>query len=1151
MVRFLAVVLLSFLLSGCGGDSNSGSGFTSNSSGAGGPATSPTIAPTPIPSPQPSTSASPAASPQGPTATQITLNLVREANLRAYPGATKLARIRLKDATGRIVLGPLERTPGRIVLDGVPNTATLLELDYVIGETILGLARIPLNLTGAPLLIDDPDFTDVDRLTTLTLTPANLSLALGGTQQLAVNGTFSDGKTYNLTDSVRFASGNTTVAEASDLGLVEGRGVGDTQVTARLSRVTGAANVAVRPASITSLSVTPANATTAEGTQLTYAAQATLSDGSRQDVTDRVSWASSRPDVARFVRNSSDAEAVAPGTTEISATLSGLTGSTSLTVTGLAALKLEIAPVNSTIRRLSTQSLTVNATYPNGTVKDVTGLVAYSSSAPDIAPVSDFGRVFGNFPGQATITARLGALSVAANVTIDDSGTPGPAPVPVPQVRNSGRFLARALVIPQFPTPAEMYAVVRADFNGDGRADLASALWDSFGGSTNAVQIDLNLGAGRFDFTAATIYTVGTQPVALGAGDWDRDGDIDLASVNFMSDNVSILTNNGAGVFTVTGTVAVRNRPTAVAVADLDNDGDLDMAVTNRGPDNVSILRNNGAGTFTEAPPRPSVGAGARPAGLVAGDFFGNDGLIDLITVNPGTDNLSFLRNTGGGAFAPFTVLPLGAGTNPRSIAAGNFTADAFPDLMLPLRGPNFAVPLINDGAGSFIPGAPIPAPQPNAVATGDVNNDGFLDAVTALDGRQVLVSLGNGSGGFTTSAYPTGRNSIAVTVGDMNGDGRTDVVTADPGDANLSILQNIGAGVLQPFSLTVPNEPQGAVVADFNADGRLDSAAVISPGPGLAGSVGICSGNGDGTLGAPALLPVGLNPRDLVTADFNADGRPDLATVNRDSDDVSVLLNTGGAFAPAVAFPVGGNRPRGIVAADLDGDGRVDLAVTLGGPDRVVALRNTGGGLFGAPVTAFTLAGGANPQSILAADFNRDGLLDLATGNPGDSSLNVALNTGGLTFGAPVTLIALLDPAGLATGDYNGDGFLDLGIADQGGALYYYRGDGAGGFAVGIPDLVAVPPMLFGNPRALLTPDVDGDGRLDFITVCSVCRFLIVVRNLGGGTFSAPEYYEFPNGAGPKGLALGDLNGDLVPDLVLPSGNTLLQVVLGLRLLP
>jgi len=1146
MRHLLAVVLL-IVLTGCG-DSNSGSGFSGQSSGSTplpSPA-APVASVTPLPSPQPSPTASPTPGP-----TQITLNLIREANLRAYPGATQLVRIRLRNAEGRIIVGPLERTPGRIVLDGVPSAATLLELDYVIGETILGIARIPLNLTGAPLLIDDPDFTDADKLTTLTLTPGNVSLASGGTQQLAVNGTFSDGKTYTLTDSVRYGAQNATIAEASEQGLVRALAAGDTQVTARLSGITGAANVAVRPASITRITVSPANAVVATGAEVQYQAEATLSDSSRQDVTDRVTWASSRTDVARFLRTSTDVEAVGPGVTEISATLNNVTGATTLTVTGQAALRLEIAPINATFRRHTSLPLTVNATYPDGSVKDVTSVASYTSSVPENAPVSDFGSVFGQFPGKAVITARLGELSVETEVTVDDSAPPPtPVPTPTPVVRNSGRFLARALVIPAFPVFGEPYAVARADFNGDGRQDLATALWDSFSNTTNAVQIDLNQGGGRFDFTAAPNYAVGDQPAALGSGDFNNDGDVDLVSVNTMSDNVSILTNNGAGVFTVVN-VAVRNRPTAVAVADLDGDGDLDLAVTNRGPDNVSILRNNGAGVFSEGPPRPSVGAGARPAGIVAADFIGNDGLIDLVTVNPGTDNLSLLRNLGGGTFAPFTVVPavpLGGGTNPRSVTVGNFSADTIPDLVVGLRGTDQLQLLVNAGGGTFLPGGPpVAANQPNALATGDVNNDGFADVVAALQNQAVLVLLGS-AGGFPPAGitYPTGRQSSAVTVGDVNGDGRTDVVTADVGDSNLSVLQNIGAGVLTPTTVTVAGaEAQDSVVADFNGDGRMDTATVNSTGAGVPGSVMVHPGNGDGTLGAPVNLGVGLNPRALVTADFNGDGRPDLATTDRDSDGCSVFLGTAGGFAPVAFYPTG-NRPRGLTAADLDGDGRVDLAVTRGGGDTVVTLRNTGGGVFGAAVPAFALPG-SNPQSILAADFNKDGRLDLATGNPGDGSVSLSLNAGGMTFGAPVSASFGIDPAGIQAGDYDADGNLDIGVADQVGVLYYYPGDGAGGLNVPVP--VATPPFLFGNPRALLTPDVDGDGRLDFITVCSLCRFLIVVRNLGGGTFAAPEYYEFPAGAGPRGLASGDLNGDLVPDLVLPSGNPFLQVVLGLRL--
>lgn len=1122
MVRFLGIVLLVLLLGGCG--------ETSSSTVTGtvpGPAPFPSAAASALPSPLASPSpGNPASSPSpGPSTAQVTLNLIREANLRAYPGATQLVRLRARNAQNATVFGPLERQPGRFTIE-LPVTATVLELDYVIGETILGIARIPLSLTGAPVLINDPDFTDVDKLTTLTVTPANVSLPPLATRQLQVTGSFSDGHSYDVTSSVRYSS-SSDVASVSDAGLVTADKPGAANVTARLSGITGSARVEVPSANITAITVTPKDILVPTGTALKYQAVADFQDGTHAEVTSRVSWSSSRADVARFDLNQLEVTTLTPGTTQISASLQNVTGSTSLTVTGVAASKLEVFPANKTIRRLNQLGLTVRATYPDGTTKDVTTEAAYASSAPEIAPVSNAGTVFGAFPGTASITARLGDLAATANITVDDSGVPGPLPTPViPTVRATGRFLARALVVPSGPGAGPV-ALVRADLNGDGQPDLAAA-----NSLSSNVQVNFNLGSGRFDFGTGLNYPTGSTPMGLAAGDFDKDGDIDLVTTNFNADTITLLFNDGTGVFTSPADVAVRNKPSAVAVADLNGDGNLDLAVANQGPDNISILLGNGAGVFTPDG-RPSLPAGAKPQGIVAGNFVG-DGRIDLITVNPGGETYSVLRNTGGTGAARFAVSTFATpGTNPRSVAAGDLNRDGLLDLVIAVRGSNQVVPLLNSALG-FIPGPGIAGARPNAVAIGDVNNDGFLDVAAALDGGNVLVATGDGSGFFlTTATYAAGRTPNDVVLGDLNGDGKTDAATADTGDDNLSVEQNIGSGVLQPVRVALPAQPRTAVVADFNGDGFNDSAVASAP----ANVVAILTGAGNGSLTPSAAIPVGLQPLDMVTADFNADGRADLATANRDSDTVSIILNTGGGtFAPAANFPVG-NRPRGLCVVDYNGDGRPDLAVANRGSDTVTILNGDG-----STAATLTVGPGSNPSCIVSGDFNGDGRADLATLDEGPPGVSVFLNTGGaFTLFTAISLPP--SPSWMSTADYTGDGILDLALSFNAiGILAVLPGDGAGNFNFSIAPVF----LPVGNPEYVLSLDANGDGLPDMISVCTNCKFLIVALNQGGGTFALfPDYYELPNG--PRTIAAGDLNGDRVPDLVLPSENSFLTLVLGL----
>ena len=187
----------------------------------------------------------------------------------------------------------------------------------------------------------------------------------------------------------------------------------------------------------------------------------------------------------------------------------------------------------------------------------------------------------------------------------------------------------------------------------------------------------------------------------------------------------------------------------------------------------------------------------------------------------------------------------------------------------------------------------------PEGVAVGDFNGDGKLDAIVASGGSTMYpgagltVSLGNADGTFTQangSPIPVGQYLSAISTGDFNGDGKLDIAATDStGNAVIILLGNGDGTFGAPTTMPVGSGPTAIVAGDFNSDGKLD-LAVANYG---AGTVTLLLGNGDGTFTAAPGSPysVGAFPFQIAAADFNGDGKLDLATANLSAGTVSVLL--------------------------------------------------------------------------------------------------------------------------------------------------------------------------------------------------------------------------------------------------------------------
>lgn len=326
------------------------------------------------------------------------------------------------------------------------------------------------------------------------------------------------------------------------------------------------------------------------------------------------------------------------------------------------------------------------------------------------------------------------------------------------------------------------------------------------------------------------------------------------------------------------------------------------------------------------------------------------------------------------------------------------------------------------------------------------------------------------------------------VLAGDFNGDGKLDLATTNfnVGNANsVCILLGRGDGSFDtPICYTGTEWWSAPVAADFNGDGKLDLAVPDSFG----NTVAIFLGNGDGTLQAPHTFATSLNPVTVVAADFNGDGKLDLAVANGGNasgapGSVSILLGNGdGTFQKRVDYSAN-TLVNGLTIGDFNGDGKLDLATVdlgLDGTSSSFCIQlGHGDGSFESPACPST--GTQNWQSPIAADFNGDGRLDLAMAASDNAYNSVAifLGNGDGTFQTGVSYSTGVEPVNLAAADFNADGKLDLAVANASSrTLSVLLGNGDGTFQN--PVDLATSQNSIGVPGPLVAADFDQNGEPD-----------------------------------------------------------------------
>ena len=656
--------------------------------------------------------------------------------------------------------------------------------------------------------------------------------------------------------------------------------------------------------------------------------------------------------------------------------------------------------------------------------------------------------------------------------------------------------------------------IVVADFNKDGLKDVAITNTGDYWEGNN-IAVYFNKGGGTFGLPA--YYTVGAGPVGIVAADFDNDGDADLAVSNYRAApaTISLLTNKGDGTFNTAVNFLSGNTPYKISAGKINNDNLIDIVVANEGQ-KMNILFNGGNNDFSnrvEKTVQPIIWSTDINANVEIADL-DNDNDNDILyssgsTWNGNNGEIALFRNQGNGAFG-----------SPQMIELAPFTSGAID------------------------------------MDVADLNGDGWKDIAGANfsgrtgDGFQLV--LNDGTGNFLPAVVkPCGQSTYALTTADVDKDNRIDVVTVDWYSLQVTVHKNLGKAIFPvPVLYNTNNGVPGSLdAADIDGDGDLDVVSSASSIAAVGVKVTVQKNNGNGTFTPGVAYSIRGGGVQAKFRDLNGDGKPDLlfaTAISSPPYDFHTAINNGdGTFGSRQTWSMNACGWSDIDAFDLDNDGDKDVVITewLGCQDvinsaqRIFISKNNGNGSFSAPLIKIV---NPFPSCLAGADFNKDGKIDLVTGQ--SLSIDIHLGTGTGDIQPPLSYATSQSPYDIIVNDFNGDGNLDVAACTEYNheGMSVLLGNGNGTFKSAQNYDGAYSPDLR-NESGITSGDVDGDGDIDIIVGNTASNDVSIYLNKGNSTFTfRMRYGVYYSTASPVYADFtGDGKNDILATVALPPSGT------------
>ena len=382
--------------------------------------------------------------------------------------------------------------------------------------------------------------------------------------------------------------------------------------------------------------------------------------------------------------------------------------------------------------------------------------------------------------------------------------------------------------------------------------------------------------------------------------------------------------------------------------------------------------------------------------------------------------------------------------SHPQSLAIGDFNNDGRADIAVTNYGIDNVGVMLGYGNGNFGEQRTFStgiSSLPRMLVTGDFNNDSQPDiAVANYIGNNVGIFLGYGNGRFSSSTlYPLGDYASPkwLTIGDLNNDGRLDIITTNSNDDSLSILLgHVNDTFFNKITYTIGDNPypRSAAVADFNNDGRLDIAVSNM----LSENIGVFLGYVKESFASATVHQIGSSsqPVSIAVGDFNNDIRLDVVVADRGTNEVAILYGSGyGTFSGQLTYSAGdGTYPSSVAVGDFYQDNQLDIAVVNSGTDDIGVRLGYGDGIFSS-LTTYSTGTASSPLSLAVGHFDKDDQLDIAVANYSIGNVCLLFGYGNGSFASLLCFTSGFGshPAAVAFGDMNGDGSVDVVVSDEG----------------------------------------------------------------------------------------------------------------------
>lgn len=709
-------------------------------------------------------------------------------------------------------------------------------------------------------------------LVSIAVTPNASSIANGTSQQYTATGTYSDGSTQNLTTAVTWSSTAMGVATISNApggnGLATSAGVGNTTIAATYQGVTGSTGLTVTAATLQSIQVTPANPSIADGTSEAFTAMGVFSDGTTQNLTQAVAWNSSVASIAA-VSNAAGSQGVgtgqAVGTTTISATLGGVSGSTSLNVTAATLVSIAVTPPNPTVADGYSKQFVATGTYSDNTTQNLTTAVTWSSSASAVASISNAtgsnGLATSLSTGPSTITATYQGVSGSTGLTVTAATlqsiqvTPSHASI---ANGTSDAFTATGIYsdgTTQNITSAVTWSSTMSAANISNAAGSQGVATGTAQGSTT-IQASLTLngttitGSTPLTITPATLASIAVTPANSSIPNGTSEPL--TATGTYTDGSTQNLTTAVTWSSSVTGVATVSNAPGSNGLVSASSVGNSTLTATYQGVSGSTGLAVTGAvlQSITVNPSTASVAAGYTQAYTATGTY--SDGSTQDLTMtatwSSSATSVATISNAAGSQGLATSVAPgnttITATQNGISATATlNVTAavlvsiavtPATPTVFVGVNEQFDAIGTYSDGSTLDLTNSPsIVWSTPNGNTDATVSNasgtQGLLTPVTVGSTQVTATDSVSGISGSTTTVTVALREYAYVANHDANS--ISTYLIGNSGALTAVGITAVSSGGSQPFAIALDATRSNMYVTNIAGSDSLVQFSIGSNG--------------------------------------------------------------------------------------------------------------------------------------------------------------------------------------------------------------------------------------------------------------------------------------------------------------------------------